>query len=321
MIIEENKNKKIIIVAIICLLVIAAVIFGSWQVQQIRKKALDEEVAKKASYNSPRSLSYEKKSKAIVSADELSKIKGKSIQEITDYLTAEKGKCEETYDGIANFDAVAMSQAIPDMFRMNPFETEKYLTCSAIKNGKIEECQKIPDPLVETHCEFQFKLFKDSVLPAMRSGQCLPEYVQACKDSDKEDCENLCSALVNAKTEQSCADFQNGSLARSICLAVNKKDFAACDDQKGKFTPSPQDPTVGEDIWYECVQLSYFVRAVRENNPDLLEEISRRNQYPIYKLFFDQNFDCRSILDTGKVRCDMYYDNNRLKVLEDAAKS
>ena len=172
---------------------------------------------------------------------------------------------------MAKFDTAVISRMIPGIFRIDPFETEKYLTCSAIKNGKNRRMPKIPDPLIETIAESQFKLFKDSILPAMRSGQCLPEYIQACKDSGENDCENLCGALVTAKTEQSCVNFQNGSLARSICLAVNKKDFAACDDQKGKFIPSPQDP-IGEDLWYECVQLSHFVRAARENKPDLLEE-------------------------------------------------
>ena len=58
MIIEENKNKKIIIVTIICLFGGSRGDLRGWQ---IRKKALDTENKKKASFNSPQSLPYEGK--------------------------------------------------------------------------------------------------------------------------------------------------------------------------------------------------------------------------------------------------------------------
>ncbi|MDP1845167.1 MAG: hypothetical protein Q8L09_00280 [Candidatus Moranbacteria bacterium] len=329
----ENKKLKEVLIAFVVLLVLAGLFLGvkylffSNDSQNIPHKTIEDIPSqnKKALLAVPAEIMepspYEQKSQADVSF-ETEKLKGKSRQEVETYFWAERDACKKRLEGLSGKETKDIILLASEMFRINPFKTENFLICSAIKEKNIGYCKSIPDPMVLSHCEYRVKLYLESILPSMKAGNCSVEFVQACKNSGEDDCQNLCQSLVMSKSESDCASFPKGSLTQALCLAINKRDYAACDVMKNLPRASQggsvEQGGVGEDLWYKCFQLAYFARTVRDNNPAILEEISHRDYYSVYKLYFDPNFDCRKMLNFSEEKCDDYYNLDRLQLLFEA---
>lgn len=330
----ENKKLREILIAVAALLVLAGLFLGikylffSDGSQNIPHKIIEDISSQKEGALpsvSPEVMEpspYERKNQSDVSS-ETEKLKGKSRQEVETYFWGEKDACKKRFEGLSEKMTKDIITLTSEMFRVNPFKTENFLICSAIKEKNIGYCKNMPDPMVVSHCEYRVKLFLESILPSMKAGNCSAEFVQACKNSGEDDCQNLCQALVMSKSESDCASFSKGSLAQTLCLAINKKDYSACDVMRNlprgsQGGGSVEQGGVGEDNYYKCFQLAYFARAVRDRNPAILEEISHRDHYSIYKLYFDPNFDCRKMLNFSEEKCDNYYNLDRLQLLFEA---
>jgi hypothetical protein len=234
-----------------------------------------------------------------VTETEKAKVRGKTDEEIKNEFNKEKQDCLDRFKTTQpeNILAADVNQAI------------SLITCQAIKNNNLSQCDLLKtNQSAFQQCQEMAAWHLKVIFPALRSRDCSAEIIKECEALKLENCQAICQGFILGNTE-SCNQIKTLSLQGAMCLAITQKNISLCQSlqNQGDIT--------------DCQDIYYFIRAVKENQPPLLDNIKNGINFAIGKLFFNQTLLCEDLLTAfNEPYCSQTYSPEALNRRLDIAK-
>jgi hypothetical protein len=233
--------------------------------------------------------------------------------QLSDFELEEKLKqlideCSKKFAGLENMTPQEVEKLKSDIVNINIEKARDYYVCQAVKNNNSKFCDALKaDGENYAFCQNEYLQVSGMKFPALKSNSCDQQIIDACKKSggsESSDCEIVCQGLFLGKIDE-CNKLKNGNPLKSACLAIDQKDVNICSALKN------------EDDQGICQEEYYFVRAARENNPSLLDNIKNIAEHSITMLYFDKNYSCGKILaGFGENACKNKYNYDYLQEMK-----
>lgn len=225
-----------------------------------------------------------------------SKVENKLEQEIDE--------CIKKFSGLEDMKTEEVEKLNADIVSTNAMKARYYYVCQAVKNNDSKYCDALKaDEKNYAFCQEEYIQLSGMTFPALKSNSCDKQIIDACKRSGSDDCETICQGLYLGKIDE-CNKLQDGNPLKGACLAIDQKDINLCSALKSKNDRRT------------CQEEYYFVRAVKEDNPSLLDSIEDAAERFTVMLYFDKNHECEKILaGFGEDVCKKY-DLNYLNTLK-----
>lgn len=226
-------------------------------------------------------------------------------------FSQERWDCIQKFSGLENMKTEEVQKLNADIVSLNSMGARNYYVCLAVKNDDSKYCDALKaDGEGYAFCQNEYLQVSGMKFPALKSNSCDQKVIDACKKTGgtDADCQIICQGLYLGNIDE-CNKLEDGNSLKSACLAIDQKDINVCSALKN---------TDDQGI---CREEYYFVRAVKENNPSLLDNIENVDERTITNLYFDKNYKCERMLSGfGQNGCDRKYNIDYLQTLRNSAK-
>jgi hypothetical protein len=300
-----DKRPEIIkrmIILIIILVVLGAIVFGVWFFY--KNKA-----------TSPKGDLSSIKVSTVPPATEVAKKETEARMAVVnvenDFISG-LGECLNRFKNLEFMRTNEVAKLNEEMINADLMGTQDYHVCLAVKNNDVKNCDALKSNAKSySFCQNEYDQTINMKFPALKSNSCDQQIIDACARSgggDRSQCEIVCQGLYLGNIDE-CNKIEDGSPLKSACLSIIKKDVGICSDPKN-----------ANDKDGICEEEYYFVTAVKENKPSLLDNIKELNRRDLYELYFDNNYRCEKMLSVfGENACNTKYNADSLKKAQDAA--